>query len=235
MKEAVKIKMRAFRKWMKLRTPDTRRDYITARTEAERINRAENRNVWRKIGDNLREDHAGTRKLLYSMAKNYRAEKKDTACTIKDKEGNIITEPERVMERWKEYFKELLNVEEEEIGGPVEYFQGIDTEEIYENITAEEVRAAIQQMKSGKAVGVDGIPVELLEAAGPPAVEAIQKLCDEAYRTEKIPEEWQQGVICPIYKKGNSLVCGNHRGITLLPHTAKVYSRILEKRVRSRV
>ena len=56
-------------------------------------------------------------------------------------------------------------------------------------------------MKSGKAVGVDGIPVELLEAAGLPAVEAIQKLCDEAYRTEKIPEEWQQGVICPIYKK----------------------------------
>ena len=133
-KEAVKIKMRAFRKWMKLRTPDTRREYITARTEAERINRAENRNVWRKIGDNLREDHAGRRKLLYSMAKNYRAEKKDTACTIKDKEGNIITEPERVMERWKEYFKELLNVEEEEIGGPVEYFQDINTEEIFMKI-----------------------------------------------------------------------------------------------------
>ena len=159
MKEAVKIKMRAFRKWMKLRTPDTRRDYVTAKTEAERIKRAEKRNVWRKIGDNLKEDHAGRRKLL---AKNYRAEKKDTACTIKGKEFNIITEPERVMERWKEYFKELLNVEEEEIGGPVEYFQDINTEEIYENITAEEVRAAIQQMKSGKAVGVDGIPVELL-------------------------------------------------------------------------
>ena len=85
---------------MKLKTPDTRRDYVTARTDAERIKRAEKRNVWRKIGDNLREDHAGANKLLYSIAKNYRAKKKDIACTIKDKEGNnIITEPERVMER----------------------------------------------------------------------------------------------------------------------------------------
>ena len=58
-------------------------------------------------------------------------------------------------------------MEEEVIGAPVEYFHDINTEEIYENITAEEVQAAIQQMKSGKAVGVDGIPVELLEAAGP--------------------------------------------------------------------
>ena len=62
-------------------------------------------------------------------------------------------------ELWKEYFKELLNVEEEVIGAPVEYFHDINTEEIYENITAEEVHAAIQQMKSGKAVVVDGIPV----------------------------------------------------------------------------
>ena len=68
--------MRALRKWMKLRTPDTRRDYVTARTDAERIKRAEKRNVWMKIGDNLREDHAGTMKLLYSMAKTIEQRRK---------------------------------------------------------------------------------------------------------------------------------------------------------------
>ena len=31
---------------------------------------------------------------------------------VKDKNGNLITESEKVRERWKEYFDELLNVED---------------------------------------------------------------------------------------------------------------------------
>ena len=231
-KQAVRLKMTTFRKWMKTRTIQARTNYVTARNEAERIKKSEKREVWRKIGNDLKEDHAGTKKLLYSMAKNHRNDKKETACSVKDVNNNIITEPEEVMERWREYFEELLNVGEGDRSIQEECFDDVNFEEDYEVITLDEVRAAIHQMKKGKAVGEDGIPVELLDAAGPLAVEALQVLFNEAYTTEKIPEEWQKGVICPIHKKGDNTICGNYRGITLLPHAAKVYSRILEKRVR---
>ena len=107
---AVKRKMKLFRKWMKTRRPEDRLEYVLARNEAEEVKRKEKREVWRKIGSDLQEDYAGTKKLLYSMAKNYRTEKKEASCSIRDEDNNVITEEEQVMERWKVYFEKLLNV-----------------------------------------------------------------------------------------------------------------------------
>ena len=90
-------------------------------------------------------------------------------------------------------------------------------------------------MKKGKAVGYDGIPIEVLEKAGPEAFETLKNMCNEFYRLEKIPEDWQKGIICPIWKKGDNTICGNYSRITLLSHASKIYSRILEKRVRGYV
>ena len=60
---------------------------------------------------NLERDLHGTKKLLYSLAKNYRGKRSEGAYAIKDKECNLFTQPEKIRTRWKEYFNELLNVE----------------------------------------------------------------------------------------------------------------------------
>lgn len=36
------------------------------------------------------------------------------------------------------------------------------------------------------------------------------------WNVEELPEEWKISVLCPIYKKGDKLECGNFRGIALL-------------------
>ena len=46
------------------------------------------------------------------------------------------------------------------------------------------------------------------------------------------PTDRQKGVISPILKKGDKTVCDNHRGITLLSHAGKIYTRIVEARLR---
>ena len=53
-----------------------------------------------------------------------------------------------------------------------------------------------------------------------------------AYRTENVPEEWLKVVINLIYMKGEKTECGNHRGTTLLSHCGKLYSRLVERRLR---
>ena len=47
-----------------------------------------------------------------------------------------------------------------------------------------------------------------------------------------MPKEWQTGVVVPLFKKGDQRVCANYRDITLLSLPGKVYSKVLEWRVR---
>ena len=47
-----------------------------------------------------------------------------------------------------------------------------------------------------------------------------------------MPLDWQTGVVVPLFKKGDRRVCSDYRGITLLSLPGKVYSGVLERRVR---
>ena len=51
-----------------------------------------------------------------------------------------------------------------------------------------------------------------------------------------IPKDWQLSTLIPLYKgKGDPLECGSYRGIKLLEHGMKVFERVLERRLRSKV
>ena len=60
---------------------------------------------------------------------------------------------------------------------------------------------------------------------------AVWKMCSEAWRTEKVPRDWMQGVIFPLYKEGDNRDPLNYRGITLLSVVGKVYTRVLTERL----
>jgi hypothetical protein len=55
----------------------------------------------------------------------------------------------------------------------------------------------------------------------------FHKVTCQAWKNEVIPEQWEEGLIYTIYKKGDKLQSKNYRDITLLNMGYKVFSNIL--------
>ncbi|KAK3533866.1 hypothetical protein QTP70_032986 [Hemibagrus guttatus] len=142
----------------------------------------------------------------------------------------VLTSEESVQRRWKEYFEELMNEENER----EKRVEGVNSvEQKVDKIRKDEVRKALKRMKSGKAVGPDDILVEVWKCLGEAAVEFLTSLFNRVLESERMPEEWRRSVLVPIFKnKGDVQSCSNYRGIKLMSHTMKLWDRVVEARLR---
>jgi hypothetical protein len=96
-----------------------------------------------------------------------------------------------------------------------------------------EVKEALKRMKGGKAMGPDCIPIEVWRGLGDKAIVWLTKLFNLIFQSNKMPEEWRQSILVPIFKnKGDVQSCTNYRGIKLMSHTMKLWERVIEHRVR---
>ena len=89
-----------------------------------------------------------------------RGKRSSITYSIKDSDGNILTDDNEILSRWREYFEDLLN--------PVKASTR-DTHEVThlgedEVFTAAKVATAIKGIKSGKAAGEEEIRPEMLKA-----------------------------------------------------------------------
>ena len=150
----------------------------------------------------------------------------------KDKSGLVLADEERCIERWAEYFKELLNPNTPPNGNDENNGPPFATAQPYiDEPTLQEVEGEILKLKNFKAPGIDKIPGELFKYGGKALYVEIHELVVRIWNDEVLPEEWKTGILCPIYKKGDKLECGNYRGIALLNVAYKIFANILYQRL----
>ncbi|XP_072028227.1 uncharacterized protein [Amphiura filiformis] len=98
--------------------------------------------------------------------------------------------------------------------------------------TLQETCKAIEQLKTGKAGVVDGIPAQIWKHGGPILHIKLHELFYCCWNQGKLPKDLRDAVIITLYKnKGQKSDCSNYRRITLLSISGKVLARILLNRL----
>jgi Reverse transcriptase (RNA-dependent DNA polymerase) len=233
-KEGVSNKKKAWRKYLANRNAATRDEYNKQRKQVKKMVENAKRQNWTEFGHKLERDSKGNQKLFFRTIKTLRKGKKNEDICIKNLQGEVLTDEEEIMNRWKEHFQELLQGEEQVVETEMPG-NNKDRDREEEAIQMEEVVDAIKGLKNGKAPGADKITSEMLKNMGEKAAKLLLQLYNTAWRQEIIPSDWEVALILPIFKKGDSKQCNNYRGISLLCTPMKVFEKILDAKLRRKI
>ena len=149
----------------------------------------------------------------------------------KDNNGAIISERISVLENWKQYFNKILNFETQQAKSNTEVSLQDNNEEEIEIPTYIEINNVLSKLKGNKAPGPDCIISELIKSGGYILRLRICNMILKIWNNEQIPEEWTEGIVSAIYKKGDQRLCNNYRPITLLNVVYKIFVILLHNRV----
>ena len=185
----------------------------------------DSRNLWKEIGK-------------FGM-QNER--KLDILKEVIDVQGNVSTDAQSVLSRWKTDFATPFSEYGLSDSFNDEYLQCIklclegntvpsvhrDTSELNCPITTQEVKSCIYKAKLKGAVGLDNIPASVL--CNESCIKMLHTIISYCFDNGVVPSEWSAGLITPIPKPDskdprNPL---SYRGIALISIPCKIYAGIL--------
>ena len=147
-------------------------------------------------------------KELNSITRKLAGERNIPDRPIRDKSVELLTDQEEQRKRWAEYFRELLKWPPPSVMPDI---QPADTPlQVSENWPSEaEIKRPIIPLKNGKAAGPDGIQPEAIKAGLNTSTKMLHELFGKIWETNEIPDDWKEGYLFKLPKKGDLKECQN--------------------------
>jgi len=146
--------------------------------------------------------------------------------SIRDTSGHLCTNPDEISEAFATFYEELF----EDVNA---HLRAGDT--VYgavKSITEDELVRALKKLKNGKTGAEDGLVAEMLKTSHKPLIAAIVSFFNQLLRGDQLPPpEWRNTMMKVLFKKGDALLLGNYRPISIIPVMAKLFSTVLYARI----
>ena len=182
-----------------------------------------------KIAEDL-EDSARLHnsKILYWYVNKLRGSSQSGLTPVKDWNGAIISDKEKVKEKWTEHFENLLN-QDKVAGKDIEEKKKVcDTFDVKEDLFfEEELVTVLKGLKNNKAQGADGVVNEFLKYGGSEVRNRLLKIMNMIFEKGKVSNDFRKTIIKPLYKKGDK------KGVVIIENISLVAvgSILLSKRI----
>ena len=98
--------------------------------------------------------------------------------------------------------------------------------------TINDLDIALKKLKNNKSPGFDNVLNEFLKLNSPLFKTTLLSVFNILFTNGYFPDAWSIDLIIPIHKKGNPDIAGNYRGITLLSCVGKLFTSLLNTRIK---
>ena len=143
--------------------------YRLAKKEAKRVVSITRANFFEEFYKELGTKDGKQKMYRITKIKEQKSRDLDQVMCVKDEEGNVLVKDESIRDRWKNYFYNLFNDRVETLNYTIDDLGNIDRNSSFTDnikISISEVEDALKRMAKGKAVGPDGIPIEVWKCLG---------------------------------------------------------------------
>ena len=157
------------------------------------------------------------------------------------KELSYVKPANIALSSFEEYFKSINNPsdpffspDEDILDFNERYVQGelnLIFEELNLDFSENEIIKAIQELKTNRSGGPDRLINEFFIHGKHVLVPTLCNLFNKIFENGYFPEQWAEGYVVPLHKKGNTNDVENYRGITLLSTLDKLFSRVINNRL----
>jgi hypothetical protein len=112
----------------------------------------------------------------------------------------MLADSYNILNRWKNYFSQLLNVHRV---SDVRQMEIYTAEPLIPEPSPSQVEIAVADLKRYRSPKILQIPVELFHAGGEILQSEVHKLVNSIWSTEDFPDQWKRSITVKIYQKGD--------------------------------
>ena len=147
---------------------------------------------------------------------------------MKNDDGKKTSDREEILQICKSFYEKLY---EKTVSNTPNLLNSSPDKDEVPNFTKEEVKKCLKEMSKNKAPGPDEITSDVISLGGESLLEYLTKTYNHILKTKTIPSTWEEAKIIIIYKKGDPGDIKNYRPISLLSHSYKIFTRLIQKRM----
>jgi hypothetical protein len=230
LKQLIRKRNRAFKRYQKTKRPEHFEVYRSLRNSTLAVNRRLKFKYDNDIQTSL-SNEINKITNFWHLAKNLMGDMTSFSIpTLVNQDGSLTSDPIQKANSFNEFFAQQCCLCEEAINtdpsGLPQFTQDclcdieIDVINIYE---------CLLDLDVSKATGPDLIGNRILKNCATPLARPLQLLFEHSLNTEQFPSIWKNSHVIPIHKKGSRQKVENYRPISLLNNMSKIFEKVIYK------
>ena len=190
-------------------------------------------NSLRRMTRQLRKDHEddlisniGINPKGFWNYANHKRKSKSGIGDLISSDGTPLQTDEEKVEALNTYFASVFTHEDL---GYLPTWTRLNNDSCIDKVTTnpETVEKKLKNLNANKSAGPDNIHPRLLKEISKEMAEPLAVLFNRSLEEKSLPEDWKQGNVTPIYKKGSRKAVENYRPVTLTSVIGKMLESII--------